>query len=117
MMKFAPADHSVACQAHAIICAVENLRDSDDMTSFDFKIAMQDNKVHDEGYSYIDFENWPDMANDVCKCHVRCMHHVMTVHTYEGVTRAQELATAYLQDGQITTGNYITLVKWTEGRA
>ncbi len=109
--------HSVACQAHALICAVENLRDEDGQKAFDFRIAVQEpNKLLAMADSYLDFDNWPDMAHEVCKCAVA--HLVYAAQSIlDGMPqRAQQHATACLDEGLISPSDYIFLVKWTEGR-
>lgn len=113
-MKFYPADHSVACQSHALICAVENLRDIDGQTSFDFRVAVQDNQLKLMADSYLDLDE--SFVWDVCKCHVVPMLRVIERIKVGEPHRAQEMAQAFLDNREITLDNYITLVKWTEGR-
>lgn len=35
--------HTARCLAHALICAVENLRDMEDQTGYGFRLAVQEN--------------------------------------------------------------------------
>lgn len=42
-MRTKEQGHSKKCLANAIICAVQNVRDSEGETDFDFRIAAQDN--------------------------------------------------------------------------
>lgn len=111
---FAPADHTVACQANALICAVENLRDTEGMTPNAFRLGVMRNEVMRQADSYLDHNS--GMMPDVCKCHVKYVLHVRTVFVHEGSKAATELAMTYLNDGQISPERYIGLVKWSEGR-
>ena len=45
--------HTKRCLAGAVIAAVENLRDQDGMTHFDFRIAVQDNAMLSEADGYL----------------------------------------------------------------
>lgn len=115
MSIFGP--HSVACQANALICAVQNLRDEDDQKALDFRIAVQEpNKLLSMADSYMDWDSWPDMAFDVCKCAVRHMERVKKYMTDGEPQRAQQYANDCLKDGLMTPSDYVYLVRWTEGR-
>lgn len=119
--------HSTSCQAAAIIAAVENFRDQEvhsdgptrrlNVDEFRARIAS-DLLAEADGY----------LADGTmsCTCHVAPIRHVKEVWARhpgdtaadraDRVRRAQELADAYVQNRQITTQDYIHLVRFTEGR-
>ena len=46
--------HTKKCLAHAIICAVENLRDASGMTDLDFRLYMQDGEALGQADMYLE---------------------------------------------------------------
>jgi hypothetical protein len=54
MTKVLLSSHNKTCQAHAIICAVENMRDAEDYTAADLTAAISDGTIAEWAESYFD---------------------------------------------------------------
>ena len=102
--------HSRQCLGAAIIAAVENVRDEEGQTDHRFRIEAQDNYFLHLADGYLADQTM------TCRCGAWVMDDVMTVLDREGATAATELAAQYLADGRLTTGQYIGLVRESEGR-
>lgn len=102
--------HTKECLAASVIAAIQNLRDMEGVTDFDFRIMMQDNKMLTEADGYL------SDGTMTCTCGAFEVKHCMEIYNREGVARAQALATAYLQDRRMEPSAYMWLVAYTEGR-
>jgi hypothetical protein len=50
--------HTKACQANAMITAIENLRDQEGITDHDFRLELQANGPLTGADTYLDWEQW-----------------------------------------------------------
>jgi len=112
-MKFYVPDHSVACQASALISAVENLRDRENILPADFHTLVSIGVLTMEADRLLEDDS---MMREICKCHVLPMKHVIEALQSGQPFRAEGLAQAYLDNGQISREDYVTLVKFTESQ-
>lgn len=60
--------HEKRCFANALICAVENYRDNEDISQFTFAISAQDGAFNQEAQSYLE----TGLAD--CTCEWTCPH-------------------------------------------
>lgn len=120
--------HSKACQARAIIAAVENIRDMHTFGPANRERGLTVKEFRTEVARAVEVADGylADGLMD-CVCHVGAIQHVLdTLAPSPGDLptdakyrrdEAQRLAEEYLSSGRLTPQDYIYLVKRSEGRA
>lgn len=96
--------HTKVCLASAMMSAIENFRDSADVTDVDFRIMAQSNKVLHEADAYL------AEGLSTCRCHVAALVQVIDLADSHGIDYGMSLARAHLDNGTITWEQFQTLV-------
>ena len=97
--------HSRKCLAQALISAVENFRDEQGMTDFDFRILAQENRF------LVAADDYLATGLQTCTCHVAAFASIKERYVTEGVAAAQSLAEAHLKNKTISPEQYVWIAR------